>query len=152
MGPWIASHISVFLFFIGLALSDTPVFSSRMRRYLEVASRWFFGPVFFISIGWKLDLWQYFDLAQVLIVFATATFSKYAGAYFTAKSLGLSNKKSMLVGLSLNARGAVEVVIATLALQQNLINPTLFTTLVVMAVATSLLPEPLTHLLNLKDE
>ncbi|MBO9667372.1 MAG: cation:proton antiporter, partial [Bdellovibrio sp.] len=150
--PWFTSHISVAFFFLGLFLSDVPVVSQPMRRSLELASRWIFGPMFFISIGWKLNLWQHFDLAQVLLIFFTASLSKFIGAYFSAKSLGYSTKKSSLVGLSLNARGAVEIVLATIALQQSLINQTLFTTLVVMAVVTALLPEPVTHLLKLKEE
>lgn len=150
--PWIKSHFPVFLFFAGLALSDASFWKKSWTNSLEKINKWIFGPVFFISIGWKIDLLAHIDIKQVLIVFTTACLSKFLGSYWAAKYIGLSTKKSTLVGLALNARGAVEIMIASLALQQGLINLTLFTTLIVVAIGTSLLPEPLTHLLKLAKD
>ncbi|QDK39487.1 cation:proton antiporter [Bdellovibrio sp. NC01] len=152
IGPWLQSHISVIFFFLGLIVSDTRFGQPRLRGYLVQASKWVFGPVFFISIGWKLNLWQNLHLTQILIVMIVACTTKFVGSYFAAKKIGYSHKRSTLIGLALNSRGAVEIIIASLALKQNLIDQTLFATLVIMAVVTSLLPEPLTHIWKLKEE
>jgi Kef-type K+ transport system membrane component KefB len=152
LGSWIKSHLPVFLFFAGLGLSDFKFWKKSWTAGLEKMSKWIFGPVFFICIGWKINLLTHFNLTQVLIVFTTACVSKFFGSYFMAKYLGHSHKQSTLIGLALNSRGAVEILIASLALRQGLIDETLFTTLIVVAVGTSLLPEPLTHLLKLTKE
>mgnify|MGYP006258208655 CR=1 FL=1 len=115
--PWIKSHLPVFLFFAGLALSDVSFWKKSWTHHLEKLTKWIFGPVFFICIGWKIDLLAYIDIKQVLIVLTTACLSKFLGSYWSAKYIGLSTKKSTLVGLALNARGAVEIMIASLALQ-----------------------------------
>lgn len=150
LGPWLRSHISVFFFFLGLFVSDTSFAEKYLHKGLAAFSKWVCAPIFFISIGWKLSLWQHLNLWQITWVLFIACLTKFAGSYLVAEKIGFSKKDSTLIGLALNSRGAVEIIIASLALQQGLIDQTLFATLVIMAVVTSLLPEPLTHLLKLK--
>ncbi|WP_413578285.1 cation:proton antiporter [Bdellovibrio sp. HCB290] len=152
MKSWFATHLSLVFFFLGLALSDSPFPSEKFRERLELLNTWIFGPVFFISIGWKLNLWQNLDWSQVAVVFILASVSKYGGSYWTARQLGFSKQRSALIGLTLNSRGAVEIIISNLALQQGLISEKIFATLVILAIATSLIPGPASKLLKLRNE
>jgi Kef-type K+ transport system membrane component KefB len=68
---------------------------------------------------------------------------KITGGYFGAKLGGLSNKESLAIGFGLNARGAMEIILATLALQANLIGEELYVAIVIMAVITSILAGPM---------
>ncbi|MEK2690684.1 cation:proton antiporter [Bdellovibrio sp. GT3] len=148
---WFITHLSLVFFFLGLALSDTPFPSVKLRSTLLRLNSWIFAPVFFVSIGWKLNLWQNLDVYQVLVVFVLASASKWGGSYWVARKMGYTAKNSILIGVTLNSRGAVEIIIANLALQQGLIGEKIFATLVVLAIATSLLPGPATRLLKLRE-
>jgi mannitol/fructose-specific phosphotransferase system IIA component (Ntr-type) len=58
----------------------------------------------------------------------------------------------MAVGFGLNARGAMEIILALLALEAGVIKPELFVALVVMALATSLLSGPVMKALLYREE
>lgn len=139
-GPWLTSHLPVLMFLGGLVISDSAILSEKWIQRLEKTVRWIFAPVFFIALGWGLNLLRDFDLQQALIATAVAFIGKIVGAYTTARWRGFSDRDSTVIGLSLNARGAMEILMATFGLRQGFINPTLFTSLVVMAILTSLVP------------
>ena len=62
-----------------------------------------------------------------------------AGAYMG----GLTKRESLAVGFGLNARGAMEIILGTLALAAGLIDEKMFVALVVMALLTSMISGPL---------
>jgi Kef-type K+ transport system membrane component KefB len=141
---WIESHLPVFCFFAGLIIADLPFVSEKFKTFSFKFSTWTFSPIFFIGIGWKINLHESFNLTQVLVITVLASLSKFIGAYLAAAPLKINVKERVLVSLSLNARGAMEILIASTALKQGLIDETLFTSLVIMALATSLVLGPLT--------
>lgn len=141
---WIESHLPVFCFFAGLIVADLPFVSEKFKEFSFKVSTWTFSPIFFIGIGWKINLHESFDLTQVVIITVLASLSKFIGTYIASAPLKLNVKERVLVSLSLNARGAMEILIASTALKQGLIDETLFTSLVIMALATSLVLGPMT--------
>jgi Kef-type K+ transport system membrane component KefB len=141
---WIESHLPVFCFFAGLVLADLPFISEKFKILSFKFSNWTFAPVFFIGIGWKINLHESFDLKQVVIITLLASVSKFWGTFIAAAPLKLRYQERVLVSMSLNARGAMEILIAATALKQGLIDETLFTSLVIMALVTSLILGPLT--------
>ena len=86
---------------------------------------------------------QNFDPWLVLIVLFLAVVCKLAGASLGAYMGGLSKRESIAVGFGLNARGAMEIILGTLALNAGLIDEKMFVALVVMALVTSLMSGPL---------
>jgi Kef-type K+ transport system membrane component KefB len=56
---------------------------------------------------------------------------------------GLSKQNAIAVGFGLNARGAMEIILGTLALNAGLIDEKMFVALVVMALVTSIMSGPL---------
>ncbi len=137
---WLLSHMPVFIFLMGFFLSDRSFIAPTFIQTLEVLTRWIFAPLFFITIGWSLDVGQHFDSSQVATVTLIAFTGKIIGSYFAARWRSLSRRDSLTIGLSLNARGAMEILMATFGLKAGLITMTLFTSLVVMALITSLVP------------
>lgn len=109
----------------------------------------FLAPVFFASIGLHLDLAAFTAIpGTVLALVVLATVGKVAGAGLAARLTGLSNRESLLVGGAMNARGAVELIIADVALKAGLFeHPSppppevahLFGAVVIMAIATTLI-------------
>lgn len=97
------------------------------------------APVYFTSIGLKANFVINFDLSMVLLVFIVACAGKIIGAGLGAKVSGLPGKEALAIGFGMNARGAMEIVLASAALDYGLIGPRIFVALVVMALATSMI-------------
>jgi Kef-type K+ transport system membrane component KefB len=97
------------------------------------------APVYFTSIGLKANFATNFDLSIVLLVFIVACAGKIIGAGLGAKLSGLPGKKALAIGFGMNARGAMEIVLASAALDYGLIGPRIFVALVVMAFVTTMI-------------
>lgn len=148
---WIASHITLLLFFLGLLIAMIWPIVTEPNSKLQFFNQWIVAPIFFITIGQKLDFTQGFNGWQAAIVFIVATISKVAGVWFAAKQAKLPKEESFAISLALNARGAMEIVMASFAVQAGLIDSTLFLSLVIMAISTSLLIKPVFQLRRSRD-
>jgi Kef-type K+ transport system membrane component KefB len=95
------------------------------------------APIYFASIGIKTNFIDYFDLTIVLLVFTVACIGKILGAGLGAVASGIEGRKAMAIGFGLNARGAMEIVLASAALDYGLIEDRVFVALVIMALATT---------------
>ena len=95
------------------------------------------APIYFASIGLKIDFVANFDLATVLLIFSMACIGKILGAGLGAMAGGMPERKALAIGLGLNARGAMEIVLASAALDYGLIEGRIFVALVIMALATT---------------
>jgi len=108
----------------------------------------FLAPIFFASIGLSLDLSAIINTPVfVIALIAIASVGKIFGAGVPAKLSGLSTRKSFFIGNAMNARGAVELIIADIALRAGLFEvpadsqlvQNLFSTVVIMAIVTTLI-------------
>ena len=107
------------------------------KAYLPVMT--VLAPIYFVSIGLKTNFAANFDLTIVLLVFSVACIGKIIGASLGALAGGMAKRKALAVGLGLNARGAMEIVLATAALDYGLIEGHIFVALVIMALATTVI-------------
>ncbi len=98
----------------------------------------FFAPIYFVSVGLKVNLTSEYDGLLVLTIIAIACLGKILGAGFGAWLGGMSWKEAGAVGVGLNARGAIGLVLASVALENHLIDQRIFVALVLMALFTSL--------------
>ncbi len=130
-------------FLFGVAIGDSSHLREQTRHTLDRFISFFFAPLFFASIGLKVDFAAHFDLLLTVAVLAIACAGKILGCGLGARWGGLKWRESFAVGFGMNARGAMEIILGLLALQLKLIEPPLFVALVVMALATSMLSGPL---------
>ncbi|MGH2901249.1 MAG: PTS sugar transporter subunit IIA, partial [Solirubrobacteraceae bacterium] len=84
-----------------------------------------------------------FNLELVFVVFTIACVGKVLGCGLAARWSGLPASEAWAVGFGMNARGAMEMAMALVALQYQIISEQLFVALVVMALATSAMSGPL---------
>lgn len=149
---WIGLHAIFGAFVAGVALGDSPHLRPRTRVVLEDFVRSFFAPLFFAGIGLKADLIGNFAPVVVGTVLAVACAGKLIGCGLGAWLSGLGPRAAAAVAMALNARGAMEIVLASIALRFNLIGQTTFVALVVTALVTSLVAGPaIQRLLALKQ-
>ena len=141
-------------FVVGVMIGDSPNLRERTRAVISEFVTNIFAPVFFASLGLTVDFVSAFDLRLCLLVFFVATIAKVGGATLGAHLGGLRWRESGAVGFGLNARGAMEIILALLALEGGLIREQVFVALVFMAVMTSLVSGPVMKILlyRPKDE
>jgi Kef-type K+ transport system membrane component KefB len=133
------------LFFTGRTLG-TKVYDEVSGK-INAITTGFLAPVFFASIGLHLDLSALTEIPVfVIVLILLAMLSKFAGAGLAARSVGLKRSDAAGVGVAMSARGAVELIIADIALRAGLFDHPqpippivkhLFSAIVIMAIVTS---------------
>lgn len=139
----IGLHAILGAFIVGIAIGDSVHLREQAREIIHQFVTNVFAPLFFVGLGMKADFIADFDWQLVLIVVFLAMVCKVAGASLGAWMGGLRKKEVWAVGFGLNARGAMEIILGSLALQAELIDRKMFVALVVMALLTSVISGPL---------
>ncbi len=103
----------------------------------------FLGPIFFAAIGLEFDAASLKHWGLVAAVLLVAFAGKIFGGYAGGRLAHLTKTESWAVGIGLNGRGIMELVIANIALSNGFIGQRLFTILVLMAVVTTFVTPPL---------
>lgn len=140
---FIGIHAIFGSFLVGVALGSSPHLQERTRMMIDEFVSFIFAPVFFASIGLRVNFATHFDLSLVLLVLALACAGKLLGAVLGARWGGMTLRDQWAVGFAMNARGAMEIILGTLALEAGIIRQRLFVALVVMAIVTSAAGGPL---------
>ena len=140
---FIGLHAIFGAFIFGVAIADSPKLSEETREIIHQFVANIFAPLFFVSIGLRVDFVQNFNfiLLGVFLLFAIVT--KVAGSYAGAKLGGFSKADSLLIGFGMNSRGAMEIAIGTVALENKIISNEVFVVLVILAILTSISSSPL---------
>lgn len=137
-------------FVAGLAMPRDPALADAMRlRVLDVTIVLLL-PLFFALSGLRTrvglisgaQMWLYFAL-----VLGVAIAGKFSGAALSARATGLPWREAASLGVLVNTRGLIELVVLNVGLEAGIISPTLFTMLVLMAIVTTLMTMPLLSLL-----
>lgn len=108
-----------------------------------------FAPLFLATAGLRVDLRVLFEPVVALAAFAVllvAVVSKFLGAVLGAALARLRPWEGVALGAGLNARGAVEIVIAMVGLRLGVLTTASYTVVVFVAVVTSLMAPPLLRL------
>ncbi|HOZ90089.1 MAG TPA: cation:proton antiporter [Bacteroidia bacterium] len=148
----IGLHAILGAFIAGIAFGDSVHLNEKAREIIHQFVTNIFAPFFFVSIGLKVNFITNFDLQLVVVILVLAYIGKVVGASLGAYLGGFSKNESLAVGFGMNARGAMEIILGTLALNAGLINARIFVALVVMALITSLTSGPLIHLFVSKED
>jgi Kef-type K+ transport system membrane component KefB len=136
---WAGTHANFGAFLCGIALGNCRNLDPRASKILNELVKCVLAPLFFACVGLRVNFVSHFDAPLVLVVLAIATASKVLGCRLGARWGGLSERDSWAVGFGMNARGAMEIILALLALEAGMIGETLFVAIVIMALATSAL-------------
>ncbi len=127
-------------FFGSMLLSHEALGKDNFKKIEQTASSvtmGFVGPVFFAAIGLEFNASSLRDWQLVTSVLVISFVGKIFGGYIGGRLARLGHCESWTLGMGLNGRGVMELVIANIALSSGLIGPQLFTILVLMAVVTT---------------
>lgn len=151
IGELLGLHFIVGAFMAGLFFRDQTVSVETFddtKMKISGLTLGFLAPILFASIGMSLDLSAVTEIPDLLLVIVVASFvGKLLGAGIPAYFSGMSLRESAALGSGMCARGAVELIVADIALRAGLFempDPTppeiafLFSAVVIMAIVTTI--------------
>ncbi len=140
---YIGIHAVFGAFIVGVALGDSEHLSERAKEIIHQFINNIFAPLFFVAIGLKVNFIANFDLTLTLAIIAIAFAGKIIGSGWGTRLGGFTWRESIAASFGMNARGAMEIILGLVALENGLINETVFVSLVIMALVTSMTSGPL---------
>jgi Kef-type K+ transport system membrane component KefB len=140
---FIGIHAIFGAFIFGVALGDSQFMTARAKEILHQFINNIFSPLFFVSIGLKVNFVQAFDPLLILVVLVFGFLTKIVGSGLGALRSGFNFKNSLAIGYAMNTRGAMEIILGLIALENEIINEAMFIALVVLAIVTSMSSGPM---------
>jgi Kef-type K+ transport system membrane component KefB len=149
LGAWFTDMIQIYAvfgaFLMGIAMPRGK-FAAELHRMVYPLTTAFLLPVFFVYSGLNTKIGLVNSAGLWLLtgaVLAVAIIGKGVACYAAARWHGEPHREAMAVGTLMNARGLMELIILNIGLQQGIIQPTLFTIMVIMAIVTTLMATPI---------
>ncbi|HWH49053.1 MAG TPA: cation:proton antiporter [Burkholderiales bacterium] len=142
-------HLGIFAIFggfmMGVLLHDQPPVVQAWRDKVGQFVLVFFLPIFFTYTGLRTDvnaldspaLWGW-----CLLLLFLATIGKFLACYLAARHSGLDSRESKAIGIMMNTRALMELIVINVGLDLGVIPPSVFTMLVIMAVVSTIVTTP----------
>jgi Kef-type K+ transport system membrane component KefB len=147
---WIGIHAIFGAFVLGAVIPHDSRLATELTYKLEDFVTVLLLPAFFAFTGMRTRIDLVSGLGAWLIcglILAVATIGKFGGTLAAARLAGQSWRDSASLGVLMNTRGLMELVVLNIGLDLGVISPTLFAMMIVMAVATTMATTPLLALL-----
>ena len=135
----IGVHAVFGAFVAGLVVRQVPRVRATATHALEAFVLSALSPIFFAFVGLKVNLWELTSWQLPTLVIGVAMAGKLLGCYAGARAGGLSHWEGVAIGFGMNARGAMELVVALIGLSLGLLTGEMYSTIVLVAVVTSFL-------------
>jgi Kef-type K+ transport system membrane component KefB len=142
-------------FLAGVCFPRESSWQETIRGRLEMLVYVLLLPLFFAMTGMRtrLDLLNKPSMwGWTAIVLLAATLGKVGGATVGARWIGQPWRESLALGVLLNTRGLVELIVLNIGYNLGIFSPTLFTMLVVMALVTTMCTTPVLNLLGVQND
>lgn len=137
----LVAHIMGLHLMIGAFLGGMAIREALNRRTQQALGRWafgFFAPLFFAWVGFSVTFSpRAFSLFLPMLIILGFT-GKVLGSGLGAKLSGLTWPESTLVGIGMNGKAAVELILATVALKAGIIDGDIYSAVVLMAAFMAL--------------
>lgn len=146
----ITSNLGVFAiiggFVIGVAVHDDRRFVEEWKRRVSPIVWVFFLPIFFAYTGLRTDIgaipgWP--GLVTLALILAVAFVSKLGGTYAVARLVGEGRRSALTIGVCMNTRGMMELVVINIGKDLGLLPTDVFSMLVIMALVSTFIAAPL---------
>lgn len=138
----IGLHMILGAFLAGLFIReevlDDKIFTKIEDRIYGL-SYGFLGPIFFASLAFNIDFSALFTQPLFLVaLIAVAVVGKMIGAGGGALIQKMKSKEALLIAVAMNARGAMELVLASIGYEAGILDQSSLSILVIMAFVTTL--------------
>ncbi len=126
-------------FVAGIVLHQMPRLRKETVAKLESVTFGVLAPIFFGIVGLRVNLWALGGGHMLGIVILVACVGKLVGCSLGAIWGGMRFWEAASIAVAMNARGAMEIVVATIGLSLGILTPQMFSIIVMVAIVTSLL-------------
>jgi Kef-type K+ transport system membrane component KefB len=143
---FIGVHAIFGAFLLGTIIPHESRIAGHVRERIEDVVRVMLLPAFFAFTGLRTEiglLQSAHDWWICAAIVAVATAGKFGGVTLAARATGSTSRDSAALGILMNTRGLVELIVLNLGLDLGVITPRLFTMLVIMALATTMMTSPI---------
>ena len=133
-------------FTMGVILHDEEVFVKSWRTHISPFIMVFFLPIFFTYTGLRTNIGTLADAnawGWCLLIVSLATIGKFGGAYIAARLTGLNHTESKILGVLMNTRALMELIVINVGYDLGVISQQMFTILVIMAIFSTIITSPL---------
>jgi len=149
---WLTAYVgihSIFgAFLFGIILPRDGGFCVKLAEKYEDFVTAFFLPLYFTASGLRTQLGLLNDgntWGLLLLLISVAIITKVGSGLVAARFTGLSWRESFTLGVLMNTKGLVELIVLNIGLDNKLISPTTFSMMVVLALVTTFLTSPVVH-------
>jgi len=145
----IGIHAIFGAFLAGAIMPETGGFRHKLSVRIENFSSVLLLPLFFVFTGLRTQVGLLSDLQGwllCLLILAVATSGKLGGTTLSARLMGMNWRQALQLGALMNTRGLMELIALNIGFDLGILSPRIFTMLVIMALATTVLTGPLLSL------
>jgi Kef-type K+ transport system membrane component KefB len=153
VASWTTSHIGIHSIFGAFMLGvvfpreGASEFTHAILEKIESVAVLLLLPLFFIVTGLNAKIPAGVRLGEFLkllgMILVVACVGKFVGATVAGRVQGMSWRRSAAIGTLMNTRGLTELVLLSIGLDKGVLNGTMFTALVLMAIITTVMTSPL---------
>jgi Kef-type K+ transport system membrane component KefB len=150
---WIGIHAIFGAFLLGLVIPHDSAIARTLTARLQDLVTVLFLPAFFAFAGMRTQIGLVSGLENWLIcglIILVATAGKFGGSCLGARLTGLDWRESAQLGVLMNTRGLMELIVLNIGLDLKVISPTLFAMMVIMALVTTMGTGPALRMLSPK--
>ena len=143
---WIGIHAIFGAFLLGAIIPHDSRIARELAAKIEDVVVVLLLPAFFAYTGMRTQIGLVSGLENWLwcgLIIAVASAGKFGGSLIAARSTGLGWRESSSLGVLMNTRGLMELIVLNIGLDLGVISPTLFAMMVIMALVTTLTTSPL---------
>ena len=142
----IGIHPLIGAFALGVVVPHESRLATSLVHKLQDVVVILFLPVYFAVTGLRTEIGLVSTSQQWLfcgLIVLVASAGKFGGVTVVARATGLSLRTSAALGILMNTRGLMELIVLNIGYDLGLISPTLFAMLVLMAIVTTLMSTPI---------
>lgn len=152
---WITETIGIHALFgafiVGVIMPERNGFKAKIANRVNDVTTLVLLPLFFAFTGLRTQLGLLYDAQSLMVcglILLLAVLGKLGGAAIAARVTGHDWRTSTILGLLLNTRGLMELIVLNLGYDLGLIGPKIFTIMVTMALITTMMAGPLVQWLT----
>jgi Kef-type K+ transport system membrane component KefB len=143
---WLGIHALFGAFLVGVIMPKQANFVHALTEKLEDVSVILLLPLFFAFTGLRTtiglirgaEMWLY-----CFLIILVAVLGKFGGSALAARATGNSWRDASTLGILMNTRGLMELVVLNIGLDIGILSPAMFTIMVLMALITTFMTSPL---------
>ncbi|MCW5849565.1 MAG: cation:proton antiporter [Anaerolineae bacterium] len=143
---WLGIHALFGAFLLGAVMPKDHGFIRALTGKVEDLTVILLLPLFFVLTGLRTQIGLLSGVEMGFycgLIVAVAVLGKLGGSMLAARITGLVWRDAAAIGVLMNTRGLVELVVLNIGLEIGVLSPSLFTMMVIMALVTTFMASPL---------